>query len=264
MNWFDNFINTPKNSDEYGNIRYFTEDEFGKLFVIDYGDSRVLNFDSPFEQSCLSIKHPYKLVHQYTQSMLLVLAFIQPSNITLFGLGGGSILRTLHHMLPDCFFKVIELRQKVVDIAFEYFFIPSDDKRLDILVTDALEEIEKCEPNSTDIIFSDMYNAYHMIPEQVQKTFLKKCSRLLTNNGWLVINLHNLPKNQTGFYNVLLESFPTVIMSTNKVNTILYLSKSQPDCISTNFDTLESAEVILKQEFISLMNRLKPNNFARK
>lgn len=263
MNWLNYIINTPSGSDEYGNISYFTEDEFGKLLVIDYGENRTLNFDSPFEQSCMLIEQPYKLVHQYTQLMLLVLAFIQPSHITLFGLGGGSMVRTLHHILPDCFFKVIELRQKVADIAYEYFVIPRDDKRIDIVVSDALEEMKKFKENSTDVIFSDMYDAYHMIPEQVQKTFLKKCSRLLTNNGWLVINLHNLPKNQTGFYNVLLESFPTVIMSTNKVNTILYLSKSQPDCISTNFDTLESAEVILQQEFISLMNRLKPNNFTR-
>ena len=256
---FKDILNVPSNSKEYGDIIYFTEDDFGKLLVIEYGDFRTLNFNSPFEQSCMQADQPYKLVHQYTQLMLLVLSFIQPSHITFFGLGGGSLLRTLHHLLPDCLFKVIELRQKVADIAYEYFAIPKDDKRVGIVVNNALDEINNCESNSTNIIFSDMYDAYHMIPEQTQKEFLENCSRLLTHDGWLVLNLHNLPKNQPHFYDLLLESFPTVITSTNTDNTILYLSKNRPDCISTNFETIETAELLLQQEFMPLLHRLKPN-----
>ena len=258
MKWLKGILDSS--SKEYGNIVYFTEDEYGKLLVIDYGETRTLNFDSPFEQSSMLISQPHQLAHPYTQLMLLVLAFIQPSHITLFGLGGGSMLRALHHILPNCFFKTLELRQKVVDIAYEYFDIPQNDLRVEIIVNDVLKEVENCESNSTNIIFSDMYDAYQMIPEQIQKEFLESCSRLLTSNGWLVINLHKLPLDETGFYDLLLESFPTVIMSTNKTNTILYLSNSKPESINTNLQLLKKAEVLLKQDFIPLMHRLKLND----
>tara|TARA_R110002167_G_scaffold44413_14_gene133643 strand:- start:404 stop:1180 length:777 start_codon:yes stop_codon:yes gene_type:complete len=258
LKWLKGILDSS--SKEYGNIVYFTEDEYGKLLVIDYGETRTLNFDSPFEQSSMLISQPHQLAHPYTQLMLLVLAFIQPSHITLFGLGGGSMLRALHHILPNCFFKTLELRQKVVDIAYEYFDIPQNDLRVEIIVNDVLKEVENCESNSTNIIFSDMYDAYQMIPEQIQKEFLESCSRLLTSNGWLVINLHKLPLDETGFYDLLLESFPTVIMSTNKTNTILYLSNSKPESINTNLQLLKKAEVLLKQDFIPLMHRLKLND----
>lgn len=247
---------------EYGNIIYFTEDKYGKILVIDYKGHRTLNFDSPFEQSAMLIDQPYKLVHQYTQLMLLVLAFIQPSHITLFGLGGGSMLRTLHQVLPNCAFKILELRQKVVDTAYEYFDIPHDKQRVEIIVNDALIEMNNCENHSTDIIFSDMYDAYQMIPEQGQTTFLKNCARQLTNNGWLVINLHHSPHDNATFLELLMETFPTVIMSTNKINTIVYLSNCRPNLINTNLQTIKVAETLLQQKFIPLMHRLRPSNFV--
>lgn len=262
MKWLKGILSSS--SKDYGNIIYFTEDDYGKLLVIDYGETRTLNFDSPFEQSSMLINQPCKLVHPYTQLMLLVLAFTQPSHITLFGLGGGSMLRALHHILPNCSFRTLELRQKVVDISYEYFDIPQDDQRVEMVVSDALTEMNNYESNSTNIIFSDMYDAYQMIPEQVQKEFLGNCSRLLTSNGWLVINLHNLSQDKSDFYNLLLESFPTVIMSTNKLNTILYLSNSQPESVITNYKILEIAERLLNQELTPLMHRLKPKSFIYK
>lgn len=255
MKWLNGILNSS--SEEYGNIIYFTEDEHGKLLVIDYGDYRTLNFDSPFEQSAMIIEQPYKLVHQYTQLMLLVLAFTKPSHITLFGLGGGSLLRTLHHVLPECTFEIFELRQKVVDIAYEYFDIPRNERRVKVSISDVLEEMKTCDSNSTDIIFSDMYDAYRMVPEQIQKEFLNNCSRLLTNKGWLVINLHNLPQDQTNFFSLLNEIFPTIIVSSNKINTILYLSNSQADDIYTDLETLETAELLLQQSLTPLISRLK-------
>lgn len=262
MKWFNDLLSTPfKNS---GDIIHFSVDKYGKLLVIDDGEHRTLNFDSPFEQSCMRLNEPFKLVHHYTQLMMLVLMYIKPSHITIFGLGGGSLLRALYYVLPQCCFKIIELRQKVVDIAYEYFDIPKDARRMQIIVNDVLKEMTSCARSSTDIIFSDMYDAYHMVPEQVQKRFLKNCSRLLTNNGWLVINLHSLPSNQSEFYELLSEVFPTVIMSANTGNTILFVSNGYPDCIGTNFQIIEAAEVLLQQKFMQLIPRLKPINFAYK
>jgi spermidine synthase len=132
MKWQEESLPLPFR--ECGDIIHLTQDEHGKILVIDDGEYRELNFDSPFEQSCMRTRYPFQLVHQYTQHMLLVLGFaVEPKTIALLGLGGGSLLRTLHHLLPQCYFNVVELRQKVVDVAAEYFELPVSD-RVDIKV----------------------------------------------------------------------------------------------------------------------------------
>src|SRR5690606_36218088 len=85
-----------------GKLVHSAEDRYGRIQVIDEGSQRILSFDSLFEQSCMQISRPCQLVHQYTQFMALAVALVEPSHITLFGLGGGSLLRTLHSVVPDC------------------------------------------------------------------------------------------------------------------------------------------------------------------
>src|SRR5690554_5818012 len=112
-----------------GTIVHSTSDSIGNILVVDYPTYRVLSFDSIYEQSGFYLEKPYALVHEYTRIMMLVLGFCEPRHITLLGLGGGSLLRSLHHYLSHCNFTVIELRKKVYEIAKEYFDIP-DDKRV--------------------------------------------------------------------------------------------------------------------------------------
>lgn len=231
--------------------------------VFDDGDRRVLNFDSIFEQSCIQLSYPYQLAHEYTQIMLLVLAFIEPRRITLFGLGGGSLLRTLHHLLPDCCFSVVELRQIVVDAARHYFSLP-EDHRVEISVNDALQEITQIESVSSDIIFSDIYDAHRMVPGQLHMPFLTQCSRILSPQGWLVLNLHDIPKDRLTFLAGLRSLFPTVILGTLAENIVLFLSKAQPQHTKPNPDRLASIEGQLQQRFARLISRLQPLDFEFK
>lgn len=231
--------------------------------VIDDGDRRILNFDSIFEQSCMQLSYPYKLAHEYTQLMLLVLAFTEPKQITLFGLGGGSLLRTLHHLLPDCCFSVVELRQIVVDAARHYFSLP-EDHRVDVSVNDALQEIAQLENASSDIIFSDIYDAYQMVPEQLQMPFLTQCSRILSPQGWLVLNLHSIPEDRMAFFAGLRGLFPTIILGTLAENIVLFLSKTQPQHANPNLERLASIEGQLQQRFARLIPRLQPLDFQFK
>ncbi|MDO8863693.1 methyltransferase domain-containing protein [Haliea sp. E1-2-M8] len=243
-----------------GKIIHFSQDTYGRMLVIEDGAYRILNFDSPFEQSCMRMDHPYRLVHQHTQRMIIVLAFINPQIISLFGLGGGSLLRTLHHVLPNCIFNVVELRQKVVDIAKEYFAVPSDH-RVRITVNDALAEISNVEDHTSDVIFSDMYNAYQIVPAQTQNAFLLNCSRVLTDRGWLVINLFDLPGNRVAFFEQLAAVFPTIILCASEGNTILLVSNAEPETVYPRIQHIEAIENVLLQRFSQLLSRLEPINF---
>lgn len=240
-----------------GKIIHFSQDDYGCILVIDKGLQRLLSFDSPFEQSCMLLCQPYQLVHRYTQLMALAVAFVDPDHITLLGLGGGSLLRSLHYALPNCSFHAIELRRAIVGVATEYFRLPND-RRVRISVNDAFNQITKTDSNSSDIIFSDMYDAYQMIPGQIQNSFLRDCARVLTDQGVLVLNLHHLPDDQLAFFEMLGDIFATVIMSTTTENIVLFASKASPEQLESNVSRVEVIEVQLHQRLAHLLSKLHP------
>lgn len=260
MRWIGDLIRFP--FQDAGYVIHFTRDEYGAILVIDDGEYRMLNFDSPFEQSCMSMRFPFQLVHQYTQYMLLALSYCDPNHVTLFGLGGGSLLRSLHYLMPNIQFEVVELRKSVLDIAKEYFCIPTGEN-VSVTLDDASLYIHQMPDCSTNLIFSDMYDAYHMVEAQVQKQFLSECSRVLSGDGWLVINLHSLPKNRAEFLEKLKTIFPTILLSANTANTILFASNMHPESIFMDARRIEWMESSLKQNFKQLTSRilqLKPHS----
>ncbi|MDO9476808.1 MAG: spermine synthase [Pseudohongiella sp.] len=209
-----------------GKIVLSTSDDYGNILVVDYPRYRVLSFDSVYEQSGFYLERPYALAHEYTRIMLLVLGFIEPRHIILLGLGGGSLLRTLHHHLSRCHFHAVELRPKVYDIALEYFDIP-DDNRVSVSIEDAALHMTGTKDASTDIIFADMYDAYRMSPILLQQQFVQACWRTLSKNGCLVINYHTMPDRHSPVFESLFDCFSTLLVCPCKSgNFILFASKS--------------------------------------
>ncbi len=243
-----------------GNLVHMDADSFGEIWVIDYPDHRILSFGSIFEQSAYSFDHPHQLFHEYTRIMMLALSYLSPKHITLIGLGGGSLLRSLHHCLPDADFHVIELRQKVYETAKTFFDIPIDD-RVSYSIEDAAEIIAKLPYKGTDIIFSDIYDAYGMNSLQVQHRFIRHCSRALSSDGWLVINFHRLPDIESTFFKDLLGHFGTVkICSGKELNHVVFAGK--PFTINRSLipERIKQLETLMNQPFQSLYSRVNRLN----
>jgi len=239
-----------------GTIVHSTSDSLGNILVVDFPRYRVLSFDSIYEQSGYYLEKPYALVHEYTRIMMLALGFIKPTHITLLGLGGGSLLRSLHHCLSDCEFHVVELRPKVYEVAKYYFDIP-DDERVQISIEDAALHIKASKDASTDIIFADMYDAYHMSPIQGQQLFIKNCWRTLSEKGWLVINYHRLPDVSTPLFKCLLAHFRTIMLCTGEYgNHIILACKSHVIDYEQAPIQLKIIEGILGESLSPLLHRI--------
>ncbi len=234
-----------------------SSDDYGNILVFDYPRYRALSFDSVFEQSAFSLEKPYALIHEYTRAMMLVLAFIEPRHITLLGLGGGSLLRSLHHYLSRCHFHVVELRQKVYEIARDYFDIP-ESNRVCVTIEDAQSQLQSLAAETTDIVFADMYDAYHMSPMQAQQQFIRDCWRILSPRGWLVINYHRLPETNSEFFECLTDYFSVVMLFSGDCgNHILFASKSHLVDYAQALKKLKHMESILGEKFTPLYHRLK-------
>jgi spermidine synthase len=89
--------------------------------VFDRGNERYLNFDSPHQQSGLYKSEPARLLHHYTQAMMLVMLYKESRHITLLGLGGGALAHCLYHHFPQVELQAVELRRPVIDAAYRYF-----------------------------------------------------------------------------------------------------------------------------------------------
>ena len=70
-----------------GKELYRIEDGDGVIVVTQRGNKRLLSFGSALEQSSVLITLPHYLIHQYTQTMLLGLLFVDV--FQGIDLGGG-------------------------------------------------------------------------------------------------------------------------------------------------------------------------------
>jgi spermidine synthase len=151
----------------------------------------------------------------------------------------------LLHLLPECRVHAVELREAVVDVAREYFYL-SESPRLEVTVKDARNAIEALPDGQTDLILADMYSADRMSPTQVQREFIKQCSRVLSDSGWIALNYHRTPDLNGAFFRQLQGEFAVVLAFKSKTNnTVIYGSKkpielpaSQDPCLMELEDTL--------------------------
>ena len=248
------------NDDFFGRtIIYRTHDSWGNIFVIDRGNIRALNFDPVYDQSGIYIQYPHIPVHEYTRVMLLVLAFVNPSHITLLGLGGGSLIHCLNFLLPECSLFCIELRGKVYDVATNFFQLP-ESQNIEILIADAQTAIKFQKTNNTQVIFADMYLDYGMDSFQIQQQFIEQAYRVLDDTGWLVINFHELPELDSAFIQYMRDHFAELLICpTVSDNYILFASKSSiVDLHSDRYQTiLTELENKLNIKLLRLFKKVK-------
>ena len=214
-------------TDERDNEIYRTEDKFGPVVVRECKGVRTLCFDSLFEQSAMRVDNPLTLVHEYTRAMLLALLFKEPEHVVLLGLGGGSLLRSLHSFCSHADFQVVELRKSVIRIAIDHFYAPND-ARVNFHNSNGIDYLNDAAVHSSDMVFADMYQAYSMEGFQSTDRFLEQCWKLLTGDGWLVINFHELPDFADPYLDRMCDLFPEVLCcGTSSGNYVIMCGKQK-------------------------------------
>ena len=202
------------------------EDDYGSVVVTQKGDRRVLSFDSSLEQSSIDMSRPHYLAHEYTQIMLLGLLFVSPKNITILGLGGGGLVHCLHHSYPQSDIQVAELRQSVIDVAYQWFNVPQTEK-INIICTDAFEFLKSLSFESTDLILSDLYEAKGMSEVQAQLEFISVACNSLSQQSCLVLNFHHMPQEDEALMKYIKQIFNQVyVCDVFKGNRVVFCCKS--------------------------------------
>lgn len=249
--------------DIFGNtVIYHAIDQWGDILVMRDGQYRILAFSSLYEQSKIDTNCPYVPVYEYIRIMMLVLAFIKPRHAIILGLGGGSIIHCLQFLIPECELLIIELRQKLLEIATDFFQLPSNDN-IKTIIADAEIALYDCKDNSTQVIFADLYESDCMSPLQIQNEFISQCVRVLSDDGWLVINYHQLPVSTSPFIKNLQSHFAElfVCLATSN-NTILFASKKKKSSLLSYHESVTQLENKLGVNLSNMFKRLKPFKIA--
>jgi spermidine synthase len=234
------FLNSVRSQLKCGTAVFSDQDQYGDIKVYDWDDVRYLIFEQPYEQSGLFKSDPARLLHDYTQAMMLVLLYRpQLQHVTLLGLGGGALAHCLHSFYPRLQIHAVELRAKVVDTAYRYFQLP-DDARIQVTIQDAGDYLAQVPAASTQIIFSDLYLASGINPLQLDEGYVYRCHRALDESGWLVLNYFCEDRRLLEKLKMLHELFPSVKTCTvSSGNLIVFAGKRE--CTTSRLQRLQLA-----------------------
>ncbi len=195
--------------------------EFGKIFVADDGMIRSLYFEDVL-QSCIRLGEPAHLVHEHNRTMMASLLFREdPRVVLLVGLGGCSLANFLLTAFPACAVDVVEIRQKVIDLARDHFLLEAENANLRIFHAagqDFIRQDKECR-GVYDIILVDAFDEDGPAASLLEEDFFLACREHLGEGGVLVMNLWRRPK----------DNFPAVYASVRKAfgNNALKLDVSE-------------------------------------
>ncbi|MGC6389176.1 spermidine synthase [Ewingella sp. S1.OA.A_B6] len=213
-----------------GDIVAQEKDEYGNIVVTDSKKYRILRFDGINEQSKMLKSDACLPVHNYIKAMLMAAAFTSSNTALILGLGGGSLVRSLHALDSQLALDVVELRPRVLSIAREYFSLPVSDK-INYYINDAGDYLNNLCTPCYDLIFSDLYSAFTMDPLQGTERFLRSCLNKIHEHGWLIMNYHELPRVDSPLYDALHRVFDEVFYCiVPSGNVVIYAAKKPHGC----------------------------------
>ncbi len=170
---------------------------FNYVIVRRSGDQMLLSYRHLHRkieeiESRLSLEHPLALLSEYTQVMLLALAWQPtPQRILLIGLGGGRLQLVLHHYLEQTLLTTVELDPLILDVARRFFGFATDERQ-HVIIKDGRAYLRGFPSEAPfDLIVLDAYRAGGVPLHLSTLEFYQECRAVLAPNGAIATNLHS-------------------------------------------------------------------------
>lgn len=212
-------------------------------------------------QGAMQIARPWDLVLEYTQVMMASLLLRDessfPRNILLIGLGAGSLAKFLYRNCPLAQLTVVEIDARVVDVAREYFELPHDSLRLNIVIGDGVDYMMSTD-KTFDLILVDGFNE-HAHPGDLNKLpFYESCRSRLSDQGLLGVNLIGLCRGIKGGFAHIESAFDdraVMFPVCNSGNTIAFAATGEP--VNISLDELQNRSLEFEERTgLALMRTL--------
>lgn len=226
---------------------------------------RSLHLGNNMVQSAMRLAFPNQLELAYTRCMMGFMLFHpQPENILMIGLGGGSLAKFVYHGLPRTKTTVVEISPEVVVFARNYFSLPPDDDRLQVLIAEGDEYISS-HPSSANVLMVDGFDDGCQVASLCTQDFYNHARAVLKRNGILVVNLLSRDRGFQNYMRRIENSFSgqvSTLPADPHGNVIAFAFRQSPsrrvwEDLPERAKKLESEFALRFTEFIKRLNRRK-------
>lgn len=188
-------------------------DDAQTVYISEKYGVRSLHIGSDTVQSAMRLSRPYDLELAYTRSMMAFLLFCpEPRDVLMIGLGGGSITKFIYRYMPAVRVRVVEVNAEVVAIARHSFKVPANDARLEVMVADGVEYVQRRRV-AADVIVVDGYDGESQAEGLSESTFYQACLARLNSRGVMVANLWSGDRQFSDALGRIRETFPAGYLS---------------------------------------------------
>ena len=157
--------------------------------VSEHAGVRYLHFGSEWIQGAMRLSRPNALELAYTKDLMAAL-LLRPKakRFLLIGLGAGSIAKFIYFHVPESHLTVVEINPRVLHVAREFFALPDDGDRLDIVINDGARYVQETTAQF-DIIFVDGFDRHARVGALDTSVFYQACRARLSDQGLIAVNL---------------------------------------------------------------------------
>ena len=212
---------------------------------------RYLHFGSDWVQGAMRIARPWSLELSYTREMMAWLLLREnkrwPRNALLIGLGAGSLAKFIYRYLPDCRITVVEINPQVDYIARQYFKLPDDPQRLNVLIEDGADYMLRGD-SRFDAILLDGFDAEARSGALDTLPFYQACRTRLSDDGLLAVNLLGHERGYKATVERLRLAFDgryVIFPSCDSGNAIAFACAGKP--VDTHLETMREQALALKK-----------------
>jgi spermidine synthase len=173
---------------------------------------RFLHFGSLWIQGAMRIARPWHLELDYTKEMMASLLMRDdsrfPRKVLLIGLGAASLTKFLYRNYPLAKLSVVEIEPRVVAAARQFFKLPDDPLRLNIVIADGAHYLAEND-KTYDLILVDGFDKDARPGELDTLPFYQMCRSRLSDNGILAVNLLGRSRGYSASLGKLRDAFDT-------------------------------------------------------
>lgn len=212
---------------------------------------RYLHFGSPWVQGAMRIARPAALELEYTRQMLLPLLLHDerwPATVLQIGLGSASLTRFLLRHRPGTRITVVEIWPQVVAAARQFFKLPEDHPRLDVVVDDGHEYLAGTR-RRFDLLLVDAFDEKGRSGMIDSVPFYANCRARLARSGMASFNLLTRTRGAAPAIARIGEAFAAEMLAlpvTEAGNLVVIAGHSLP--LQPSLDELRTSAHTLKSD----------------
>jgi spermidine synthase len=207
------------------------ESEYNDIYISKRRNQLIMTFQLKgwdYTESVANLEDPDDLPLHYSQVMTgaSLLYPAEVKRILMIGLGGGSISTYYGRAMPDVHIDTVELDQRVIDVAKQYFAL-RETPRVRYIAADGRVFLNRSK-DQYDLILLDAYRGGYVPFHLLTREFYTLVKSRLTPGGAVAFNVHDGTKLYHSTVRTLGEVFPTVDLYPSGMGEVIATLSADP------------------------------------